>query len=136
MATAGIIVDDKLYVLIGGVKFTHITSCSLTVGSETIDVTSYDSSRKKNIVPGDTNWSVSLEAHYAMDATEGGDEAITDLAAGTAQVILISSAVSGDTTYTGSGYITNVTINSSKGSSTTLSISYEGTGTLTAGTVS
>ena len=78
----------------------------------------------------------SLEAHYAMDATEGGDEAITDLAAGTAQVILISSAVSGDTTYTGSGYITNVTINSSKGSSTTLSISYEGTGTLTAGTVS
>jgi hypothetical protein len=47
MATAGIIVDDKLYVLIGGVKFDHITSCSLTVGSETIDVTSYDSSRKK-----------------------------------------------------------------------------------------
>jgi hypothetical protein len=135
MATTGIITDDTLYVLIGATKFDHITSCSLTIGSETIDITSYDSSSRKEIVPGDTNWSVSIEAHYAMDATEGGDEAATAILAGTAQTILISTEVQGDTTYTGSGYVTNVSISSSKNSSTTVSVSYEGTGQLTAGTV-
>ena len=122
MATTGIFVDDKLFVLIGTVKFDHITSCSLTVGSETIDITSYDSSKRKDIVPGDTNWSVSLEAHYSQSATTTADDAI-------------SSEVSGDTSYGGNGYITNVTINSSKGSSTTVSISYEGTGELAIATV-
>ena len=135
MATTGIFVDDKLFVLIGTVKFDHITSCSLTVGSETIDITSYDSSKRKDIVPGDTNWSVSLEAHYSQSATTTADDAISAMKAGTVQAILVSSEVSGDTSYGGNGYITNVTINSSKGSSTTVSISYEGTGELAIATV-
>ena len=132
---AGIIVDDYMYVLIGGTKFTHITSCNLTIGSEQIDVTSFDSSKRKDIQPGDTNWSVTLEASYAMDAAQGGNEAAADILAGTIQTVLISSTQTDDTTFTGSAYISNVTLNMSKGSATTVSIAWEGTGQLTIGTV-
>jgi hypothetical protein len=132
---AGIIVDDYMYLLVGGTKFTHVTSVNMTMGAEMIDVTSYDSSKRKQIQPGDTNWSMSVEAHYAMDAAEGGNEAMAAILAGTIQTVLLSSAVTDDTTFTGSAYIDSVTFGSSKGSSTTVSINYSGTSTLTIGVV-
>lgn len=135
MATTGILVHDDLYILINGTKFDHLTSVTFTVNQETIDITSMDSSGWKDIAVGDKNWTADIEAHYAMDATEGGDESYDDLAAGTSVTILISSEVSGDTTYTGSAKVTNWSINPSKGSSTTVSISFEGTGAITKGTV-
>ena len=135
MASAGIIVDDSLYLLVGGTKFTHITSNSLTLGAETLDITSYDSAGWKDLDVGDKTWSMTVEAYYAMDAAEGGDDAIDDMIAGTSVTVLLSTAVSGDTTFTGSAYPTDVSINGSKGSGTTVSVTFSGTGALTKGTV-
>jgi predicted secreted protein len=136
MATTGIISDDEYYILVNSVKFTHITSCSLTIGQETIDITSFDSAGWKEIKSGDLNWSMDVEAYYAMDAAENGDEASADIVAGTSHTLLLSTEVTGDTTFSGTAYPTSFSINSSKGSAVTLSVSYEGTGALTIGTVS
>tara|TARA_R110000772_G_scaffold155289_2_gene266392 strand:- start:952 stop:1365 length:414 start_codon:yes stop_codon:yes gene_type:complete len=132
---AGIIVDDWMYVLVDTVKYTHITSCTLTVGVESIDLTSYDSNRWKDITVGDRNWSISLEAHYAMDAAETIDDQIDEIIAGTSSVLLFGNVNSGDTTFGGTGFCTSVSLNSSKGSSTTISATWEGTGALAISTV-
>ena len=135
MATTGILHDDVWYVLVNAAKFTHITSCSLSTDQETIDVTSYDSSKWKDIASGDKSWKVDIEGHYAMDATEGGDEAQVDLVAGTSVTLLVTTQVQGDTTYSGSAKVTSVNFSGSKGSSTKVSVSFMGTGALTPGTV-
>lgn len=136
MATTGIQFHDNLYLLVNSTKFDHITSCTLTIGQETIDVTSMDSSGWKDLKVADKSWSMNVEAFYAMDATEGADEAADDLLAQTSHTVLLSTEVTGDTTYSGTAYPTSIDINSSKGSAVTASISYEGTGALTKGTVS
>lgn len=135
MATAGILVHDDLYLLVNAAKFDHLVSVTFTVNQETIDITSMDSSGWKDITVADKDWSVDIEAHYAMDATEGGDEGYDDLAAGTSVTLLISSEVSGDTTYTGSAKVTSWSINPTKGDSVKVSMSYQGTGAITKGTV-
>lgn len=135
MATTGILVHDDLYVLINGTKFNHITSLTLTLNQETIDITSMDSSGWRDLDVADKNWSLSIEAFYAMDATEGADEAADDLIAGTSHTILLTTESTGDTTYSGNAYPTSIAINPQKGNGVTVSISYEGTGTLTKSTV-
>lgn len=135
MATTGILVHDDLYVLVNSAKFDHLTSLTFTVNQETIDITSMDSNGWRDLAVADKNWSLSLEAFYAMDATEGADESYDDLVAGTSTTILISSEVTGDTTYTGSAKVTSWAINPSKGSGVTVSISFEGTGAITKSTV-
>lgn len=128
-------VHDDYYVLINSTKFTHLESVTLNIGQETIDITSMDSSNEKDFNVGDQEWSLDLEAFYDPAAAEGGDEAIDDLQAGTSHTLLVSSEVSGDTTFSGSAYPTSVSIAASKGSGVKVSVSYQGTGTLTKGTV-
>lgn len=133
--TTGINKNGDYYVLVNTVKFTHLTSCTLTVGKETIDVTSFDSSGWKDFVEGDKEWSVDLEAFFAQDASEGGVQAIVDIIASATVTILFTSEATGDVTYTGSAWPTSIPIVSTKGAGATVSVSYQGTGTLTPGTV-
>ena len=135
MATTGILIDDDFYLLVNATKFTHITACTLSIGQETIDITSYDSSQWKDLDVADKNWFMTVEAFYAMDAAEGGDEAADDIIAGTSHTVLLSTEVVGDTTYTGTAWPTSLEINSSKGSPCTISATYEGTGAITKGVV-
>lgn len=135
MPTTGILVHDDYYILVNATKFTHITSCTLTIEQETIDITSMDSSGWKDFDVADKSWKMDLEAYYAMDAAENGDEAADDIIAGTSHTLLLSSTVTGDTTFTGTAYPTSLNINSSKGSAVTISASFQGTGSLTKGTV-
>lgn len=136
MATTGIIVDDAFYLMVNATKFTHITSCSLTIDQETIDITNYDSSKWKEFDVGDKSWKMDVEAYYAMDAAENGDEALDDIIAGTSHTLLLTTEETGDTTLSGTAWPVSLSVNSSKGSAVTLSASYQGSGALTKGTVS
>lgn len=135
MATTGIVYDDIVKVSIGGVQFDHVTDFSLNVSQETIDVTTFDSSREKDFLAADTSWSGSFTALVAYDATEGIAEAFADVTGGTSVAILFSSASSGDPTYGGSVFVTSWEKSGSKGSATSLAISFQGTGTITEGAV-
>lgn len=135
MATVGILVHDDYYILVNGVKFTHLTSCTLTLGQETIEITTMDSNGWKDFDVADKEWSMTVEAFYAFDAAENGDEAADDIIAGTTHTVLLTTESTGDTTYTGTAWPTSLDINSSKGSGVTLSVNYQGTAPLTKGVV-
>lgn len=136
MATTGIIYDDIVKVSIGGVAFDHVTDFSLNVSQETIDVTTFDSGREKDFLASDSSWSGSFNALVAYDATEGIEQAFADVTGGSSVAILFSSASAGDPTYGGSCILTSWEKSGSKGSATTLAISFQGTGTITEGTAS
>lgn len=136
MPTTGILAHVDYYALINATKFTHLTSCTLTIGQETIDITTFDSNGWKDFTVGDKEWSLSIEGNYAMDAAENGDEAADDIIAGTSHTVLLSTEVTGDTTFSGTAWPESLDINSSQGDKVTLSVTYKGTGALTKGTVS
>lgn len=133
--STGINKNGDYYVTVNTVKFTHLTSCSLTTSKGTIDVTSFDSSGWKDFLPDDKEWSLDVEAYFAQDAAEGGVQAIIDLIASANVALLFTTGESGDVTYAGNAIPTSVPITSSKGSGATVSVSYQGTGALTPGTV-
>lgn len=135
MATTGIIKNREYYVTLNTNKFDHLVSCNLTIGKETIDLTSFDSSGWKEVTGGDKNWSLSLEAHYAMDASENGNQAFDDLDGYTDAAILLTTGVTGDTTFAGNGVPTSWDLAVQQGDTVKISVSYEGNGALTKGTV-
>lgn len=135
MATTGIVLGRNWLLLHNAAQIDHLTNVSLTTGSETIDLTSYDSSGWKDIAIGDQDWSVSADFHVAYDATEGFDEIMADKIAATAVTLLLSTEVSGDTTLTGSAYVTAANITGDLGSTKKCSVTWSGNGALTQGTV-
>lgn len=136
MATTGIILGRNYNLFSNTVKITHLTSCSLTVGTETIDLTSNDSANWKDIAAGDKSWSFEFEAHLAMDGAENVDELFADWDARTLQTCLLTTAVTGDTTFSGSAIITSLSIDNSHADSSKLKGTYSGSDTLTIGVVS
>ena len=135
MATTGIVLGRNWLFLSNAVQIDHLTSVSLDTGSETIDLTSYDSAGWKDIAIGDQSWSISIEGHVAFDATEGYDTMMADKIAKTAVACLLSTASSGDSTLSGSSYITSLSIKGDLGSSLKISATFSGNGPLAAGTV-
>lgn len=130
-----ILVHDDLYVLVNSTKFTHITSCQLSLNQETIDITSMDSSGWRELNVADKSWSLSIEAFYDDSGAENHQDVYDDLTGGSSHTLLLSTGVTGSVTYGGSGFPTSLEVDSSKGSGVTVSVSYEGTGTLTKSTV-
>jgi predicted secreted protein len=130
MATAGILVDDRMKLFIDAVKFNHLTDFSISIGKETINVTSFDSQGWQDFIDTDKNWTASCTAFYAMDAAHNADDAFDDLNASGTNALLLSTEETGDTTYGGMVIHTQVEITGSKGSAMQCSISFQGTGAL------
>ena len=133
--SSGINKNGDYYVTVNTVKFTHLTSCTLNTEKGTIDVTSFDSSGWRDFLEDDKGWSIDIEAFFAQDAAEGGVQAIVDLIATSTVALLLTTGDSGDVTYAGNAIPTSVNVTSSKGAAATVSASYQGTSTLTPGTV-
>ncbi|MGH1436608.1 MAG: phage tail tube protein [Lewinella sp.] len=135
MPTTGIQVHDKRYITIDTVQFDHITDWSFSINGENIDVSSYDSSGWKELIAGMKSWNFSCTAHYAGDATEGGDEAAADIIAGTTIAFLSTTGVSGDVTFGGNALLNTFDMSGSMGAANSVSIQGDGTGALAIGAV-
>lgn len=135
MATTGIVRGKDYALHSNAVQITHLTTCSLSMSGETIDVTSFDSSDWKDFLFEDKSWTIEAEAFLAFDGAENINELVDDFLAGTSQVVLLTTGETGDTTFTGSAYITACNVSNAKGSASTVSVTYQGTGALTKGTV-
>lgn len=84
-----------------------------------------------------SNWTMSGEALFSYDATNGG-VAIFDIAAGQTTIALVyGSGVTGDVKWSGTALVTEWTL-SSQGTNENVTYSYtlQGTGALTKGTIS
>ena len=139
MATTGKINSTLLKMYTGtapGTAVTHSTDATLTFSMATRDATTKDSSGWEEVLEGLRSWEMSGTAQLAFDAANGVDELSTIALARTATTIRFSTNVSGDSVWSGSGYLTSFEMASPGQEETaTYSFTFKGTSTLTQATV-
>jgi len=119
------------------VEVAYSTSCSLELSMDEIDQTNKDSGGWKSIIGGLRSWSVSCEALYQNEAVSS-KKAFKDfwshINARTAVTIelTVANASNGDANvfYSGSAFVTSLSVNGGTEDQSTFSISLTGTGVL------
>lgn len=110
------------------------TSHTLSIQSETADVTTKDSAGWREILPTLKSWSISVEALMTYDETYGATELRAALTARTQLNFKFQTGASGDDNYYGNGYITSFEINAPMEDAVTYSATFEGTGAIAVAT--
>ena len=115
----------------GGTGIGELTGYTLETTADVVEDTQL-SDATKSFVAGRTSFSGSLEMSY--DETDSPQQTLT--AGTTISFILAPEGNStGDETFTGSGIVTGMSVNVTLDGITTRSVTFQGTGTLTRGTV-
>jgi len=115
----------------GGTGIGELTSYTLETTADVVEDTQLSDSTK-SFVTGRTSFSGTLEMSY--DETDTPQQTLT---AGTTIAFILAPEgnSSGDETFTGSGIVTGMSVNVSLDGITTRSVTFQGTGALTRGTV-
>ena len=135
MATVGEVNGTLVKIYVGGTAVSTLTSNSFSFSESPRETTSKDSGGYKTIAEGLRSWSGSGEGYFSEDATLGFEDLMDLYISRTEITIMESSAVSGDVTYSGAARITSLERTSPLEETVTFSISYEGSGAITKGTV-
>lgn len=123
----------KLY--IDGVAAACATDATLTLTHSVREVLCKDTEAWRDVLPGIRSWSVSGSGLHAMDATQGAYD-IANLAIDrTLVVVKLSTEENGEIYLQGSGYVTEMSVNSPGAEeNATYSFTIEGTAALATGT--
>ena len=115
----------------GGTGIGELTGYTLETTSDVVEDTQL-SDATKSFVAGRTSFSGTLEMSY--DETDSPQQTLT---AGTTIAFILAPEgnSSGDDTFTGSGIVTGMSVNVTLDGITTRSVTFQGTGALTRGTV-
>ena len=115
----------------GGTGVGELTSFTLETTGDVVEDTAL-SDATKSFVAGRTSFSGTLEMHF--DET---DSPQTTLIAGAsiAFILLPEGATSGDRSFTGTGIVTGMSVNNSMDAIISRTVTFQGTGALTIGTV-
>ena len=115
----------------GGTAVGELTSFTLETTGDVVEDTAL-SDATKSFVAGRTSFSGTLEMHF--DET---DSPQTSLVAGAsiAFILLPEGATSGDRSFTGTGIVTGMSVNNSMDAIISRTVTFQGTGALTIGTV-
>ena len=115
----------------GGTGIGELTGYTLETTSDVVEDTQL-SDATKSFVAARTSFSGTLEMSY--DETDSPQQTLT---AGTTIAFILAPEgnSSGDETFTGSGIVTGMSVNVSLDGITTRSVTFQGTGALTRGTV-
>jgi len=115
----------------GGTAVGELTSFTLETTADVVEDTALTDSTK-SFVSGRTSFSGTLEMNY--DETDSPQQTLT---AGTTIAFILGPEgnTSGDEIFTGSGIVTGMSINVGLDSISTRSVTFQGTGALTRGTV-
>ena len=128
-----IIRGQLLAVSWAGTQIEDQTDSEISFEGEMDEITTKDSTGNwKEFTPGLKGWTVSLSGNYDPTATEGADEAIDELIAGTSATVLFTTGVSGNREFTGTGYVSSVNTSAPLSGPATYSIEIQGTGVPTA----
>ena len=118
-------------------KLMHSTSVSLSMNVDTIDTSTKSSSAGfRDIIAGQKSFSLSADGlmdFAGVAADTEPDELFTQMTGRTAVTFVfgLASPLSGDYTYSGSGFITSLEMTGGVEDAPTYSVTIEGTGTLT-----
>ena len=115
----------------GGSAISDVKGFSLETSGDVVETTALGES-VKSFTTGTTSFSGNIEVNFNR-----GDTVQNTLLAGSqiAFILYPEGASSGDRTYTGSGIVTGMSVNNSLDSMVTKSVTFQGTGALTIGTV-
>ena len=115
----------------GGTGIGEITGFTLETTADVVEDTALTDATK-SFLAGRTSFSGSLEMNYAE--TDSPQQTLT-VGSSIDFVLLPEGNSSGDESFTGSGIITGMSVNNALDAVITRSVTFQGTGTLTRGTV-
>jgi hypothetical protein len=118
-------------VTVGGTEMGEVTSFTLETTGDVVEDTALTDSTK-SFVTGRTSFSGTIEMHF--DETDAQQETLL-AGASISFVLLPEGNASGDASYSGTGIITGMSINNSMDAIVSRSVTFQGTGALTVGTV-
>ena len=115
----------------GGTGIGELTGYTLETTADVVEDTQL-SDATKSFVAGRTSFSGTLEMNY--DETDSPQQTLT-AGSSISFILLPEGNSSGDESFTGTGIITGMSVNNSMDAIISRSITFQGTGTLTRGTV-
>ena len=118
-------------VTVGGTEMGEVTSFTLETTGDVVEDTALTDSTK-SFVTGRTSFSGTIEMHF--DETDTQQETLL-AGASISFVLLPEGNSSGDASYSGTGIVTGMSINNSMDAIVSRSVTFQGTGALTVGTV-
>ena len=118
-------------VTVGGSEMGEVTSFTLETTGDVVEDTALTDATK-SFLAGRTSFSGTIEMHF--DETDTQQETLL-AGASIAFVLLPEGNTAGDASYSGTGIVTGMSINNSMDAIVSRSVTFQGTGTLTIGTV-
>jgi hypothetical protein len=118
-------------VTVGGTEMGEVTSFTLETTGDVVEDTALTDSTK-SFLAGRTSFSGTIEMHF--DETDAQQETLL-AGASISFVLLPEGNASGDASYTGTGIITGMSINNAMDAIVSRTVTFQGTGALTVGTV-
>ena len=118
-------------VTVGGTGVGELTSFTLETTGDVVEDTALTDATK-SFVSGRTSFSGTLEMHF--DETDSPQETLT-AGSSISFVLLLEGNTAGDASYTGTGIVTGMSINNSMDAIISRTVTFQGTGALTIGTV-
>jgi len=118
-------------VTVGGTEMGEVTSFTLETTGDVVEDTALTDATK-SFVTGRTSFSGTIEMHF--DETDAQQETLL-AGASISFVLLPEGNASGDASYTGTGIITGMSINNAMDAIVSRTVTFQGTGALTVGTV-
>ena len=115
----------------GGTAIGELTGFTLETTADVVEDTQL-SDATKSFLAGRTSFSGTLEMSY--DETDSPQQTL-QVGAEIAFILLPEGATSGDESFTGSGIVTGMSVNNAMDAVITRSVTFQGTGALTRGTV-
>ena len=115
----------------GGTAIGEITGFTLETTADVVEDTQL-SDATKSFLAGRTSFSGTLEMSY--DESDSPQQTLT-AGSSIAFILLPEGATSGDESFTGSGIVTGMSVSNAMDSVITRSVTFQGTGALTRGTV-
>ncbi len=115
----------------GGTAVGELTGFTLETTGDVVEDTALTDSTK-SFVAGRTSFSGTLEMHY--DETDAQQETLT-AGSSISFVLLPEGNDTGDQSFTGTGIVTGMSVNNAMDSVVSRSVTFQGTGALTKGTV-
>ena len=118
-------------VTVGGTEMGEVTSFTLETTGDVVEDTALTDATK-SFVAGRTSFSGTLEMHF--DEADAQQETLT-AGSSISFVLLPEGNDTGDQSFTGTGIVTGMSINNSMDAIVSRSVTFQGTGALTKGTV-
>ena len=109
----------------------EVTAFTLETTGDVVEDTAWSDSAK-TFLAGRTSFSGTIEAHY--DETDTSQEAMT-VGSSLTFTLLPEGNTAGDASYSGSGIVTGMSISNTLDGVVSRSVTFQGTGALTVGTV-